>query len=263
MCTYGLWGAAADPRLGGAVDTTEAVTHSRARARTHNLTIEHTHTHTHAHGQVLQEQLPRRAGPGGEALVPSIAHAQADLQERLIYRCVCVCVCVCVWVGVCVCGWVCGWVRVWGGVAARRALCRAPEPKQALFLYWCLLLQPTALMPHDPSTPPPPTHTHTRTHTGRTPSSGTPSSASSPPHRTWPTPASLKQQQQQQQQQREQQQRKQQQQQGTAAARLRALLPAMATATRRALLPQTAMKQRSRRCACVMSLVRPVLCRPP
>lgn len=41
--------------------------------------------------QVLREQLARRAGPGGEALVPTLSRALADLQERLIYRCVCVC----------------------------------------------------------------------------------------------------------------------------------------------------------------------------
>lgn len=38
--------------------------------------------------QVLREQLARRAGPGGEALVPTLSRALADLQERLIYRCV-------------------------------------------------------------------------------------------------------------------------------------------------------------------------------
>jgi hypothetical protein len=36
--------------------------------------------------QVLQDQLSRRAGPGGEALIPSLQRALADLQERLIYR---------------------------------------------------------------------------------------------------------------------------------------------------------------------------------
>eukprot|EP00882_Tetradesmus_deserticola_P019129 GHRQ01020577.1.p1 GENE.GHRQ01020577.1~~GHRQ01020577.1.p1 ORF type:complete len:235 (+),score=112.19 GHRQ01020577.1:147-851(+) len=36
--------------------------------------------------EVLREQLARRAGPGGEALVPSLSRALADLQERLIYR---------------------------------------------------------------------------------------------------------------------------------------------------------------------------------
>lgn len=36
--------------------------------------------------QVLRDQLARRAGPGGEALIPSLQRAQADLQERLIYR---------------------------------------------------------------------------------------------------------------------------------------------------------------------------------
>lgn len=36
--------------------------------------------------QVLRDQLLRRAGPGGEALVPSLARSLADLQERLIYR---------------------------------------------------------------------------------------------------------------------------------------------------------------------------------
>lgn len=37
--------------------------------------------------QVLRDQLSRRAGPGGEALIPSLQRALADLQERLIYRC--------------------------------------------------------------------------------------------------------------------------------------------------------------------------------
>lgn len=36
---------------------------------------------------MLHDQLLRRAGPGGEALVPSLSRALADLQERLIYRC--------------------------------------------------------------------------------------------------------------------------------------------------------------------------------
>ncbi|WIA18992.1 hypothetical protein OEZ85_003659 [Tetradesmus obliquus] len=36
--------------------------------------------------EVLREQLARRAGPGGEALVPTLSRALADLQERLIYR---------------------------------------------------------------------------------------------------------------------------------------------------------------------------------
>jgi hypothetical protein len=36
--------------------------------------------------QVLRDQLSRRAGPGGEALIPSLQRALADLQERLIYR---------------------------------------------------------------------------------------------------------------------------------------------------------------------------------
>lgn len=36
--------------------------------------------------EVLRDQLSRRAGPGGEALIPSLQRALADLQERLIYR---------------------------------------------------------------------------------------------------------------------------------------------------------------------------------
>lgn len=36
--------------------------------------------------EVLRDQLLRRAGPGGEALLPSLSRSLADLQERLIYR---------------------------------------------------------------------------------------------------------------------------------------------------------------------------------
>eukprot|EP00879_Flechtneria_rotunda_P017545 GHRR01018394.1.p1 GENE.GHRR01018394.1~~GHRR01018394.1.p1 ORF type:complete len:715 (+),score=305.59 GHRR01018394.1:627-2771(+) len=36
--------------------------------------------------EVLHDALLRRAGPGGEALAPSLSRALADLQERLIYR---------------------------------------------------------------------------------------------------------------------------------------------------------------------------------
>lgn len=36
--------------------------------------------------QLHRDQLLRRAGPGGEALLPALSRALADLQERLIYR---------------------------------------------------------------------------------------------------------------------------------------------------------------------------------